>query len=455
MQYWLASSLLAVTLLFAPFHPECHASPADVRNENAVYGVVFYYASAPAANPEETVRALAKELLPTVPIVGVKDDLPAPPFILFHEEQAPLKEYPVPAPEYFETASRGLTKEDIATIGKTEQATSLVLVMPNREAWTMGRKFTELAARFADLTRAYIWDSATRECFTRETWKKTRLAPWPDGELPDVNQHVTAHAYQPNDDSAYIRIITLGMEKFALPDVVVERTSGSDLKQSGRLINLICQSIAENPLVDKNKAVFRVDALKCEPLKKDMTSSFYKNATGEVTLSLLAGTAQKGDPENPLLQVSFEFAEGNSEDEKRVAALSALWGATDSVKGVKHNEAILAASEAARKKLPELQVQFTNGFPPGTRLLVKAPFERDDEGNEWMWVEVMAWPEKGKIEGLLMNDPFYIKKLKAGARVQLSQEDIFDYLLRFADGTVEGNETSKLIEQQEGAVETR
>ena len=67
-----------------------------------------------------------------------------------------------------------------------------------------------------------------------------------------------------------------------------------------------------------------------------------------------------------------------------------------------------------------------------------------------MWVEVMQWSADGEIDGLLQNDPFHIKALRAGAKVRVKERDIFDYLLYRADGTTDGNETGELIQKQAG-----
>ena len=53
-----------------------------------------------------------------------------------------------------------------------------------------------------------------------------------------------------------------------------------------------------------------------------------------------------------------------------------------------------------------------------------------------------------KIRGLLSNDPHNIPSLHAGQSVTVSVSRVFDYIRRRADGTVEGNETAKLIEQK-------
>jgi uncharacterized protein YegJ (DUF2314 family) len=85
--------------------------------------------------------------------------------------------------------------------------------------------------------------------------------------------------------------------------------------------------------------------------------------------------------------------------------------------------------------------------------MLKAPFKRDDKkGNEWMWVEVMRWPESGLVEGILKNDPFYVSTLRAGARVEVKAADIFDYLFYRKDGSREGNETGDVISKQSGRV---
>jgi len=53
------------------------------------------------------------------------------------------------------------------------------------------------------------------------------------------------------------------------------------------------------------------------------------------------------------------------------------------------------------------------------------------------------------IQGLLDNDPFEIPDLKAGARVEVEEDSLFDYILVKRDGKQEGNETGRLMERRE------
>jgi uncharacterized protein YegJ (DUF2314 family) len=49
------------------------------------------------------------------------------------------------------------------------------------------------------------------------------------------------------------------------------------------------------------------------------------------------------------------------------------------------------------------------------------------------------------VKGILKNQPFYVPELSAGSEVVIDQNDVFDYIRNFADGTTEGNETGELM----------
>ncbi|HEY3494717.1 MAG TPA: DUF2314 domain-containing protein, partial [Polyangiaceae bacterium] len=134
--------------------------------------------------------------------------------------------------------------------------------------------------------------------------------------------------------------------------------------------------------------------------------------------------------------------------QRQVAALSTLFGSNDAIARIEHDQRLLAASERAKKKAFALRERFVKGPPPREMLLVKAPFATPGGSREWMWVEVVTWKED-VIHGILDNDPVDVPTLKAGARVDVRAGDIFDYLWTKGDGTVEGNETSAIIEAME------
>lgn len=428
-------------------------STGDLRNNVGFYSVVFYYAPDPAVETRQQAEALSKQFLPEIQFSADTSAQPAAPFIGFEEESAPLKEFPVPDADYFKFAGRGLTPAQVSAIQRTSRATRLAFLIPKEHVWTLGRKFTELISEYARQTGAYIWDSATRECFTREAWNARRVETWPEEGFADIESQITIHAYQPSESSSYKRAITLGMEKFALPDLVLERMTGSDLQTGGTLLNFVCQSIAERPQRNGNGEAFRVSELGNPALRDRYSQGQRSGAKLEALLALIPAKPQEGDPGNRLVELDFRHASGNSEDEKRKTLLSSIWGSSESIKDTEHTPEVLAASARAKARLPELQSRFVVGLAPGTRLLVKSPFERTaGQGREWMWVEVMRWPQGGPIDGILQNDPFYIADLRAGSRVRVDPDEVFDYLLYRKDGKPEGNETGDLIDKQQGRV---
>ena len=112
------------------------------------------------------------------------------------------------------------------------------------------------------------------------------------------------------------------------------------------------------------------------------------------------------------------------------------------------DEELNAARARALRALRKLKPRFTQRQPALEHLIVKAPFTTRTNGVEWMWVEVVHWEGK-KLSGILQNDPYEVDDLKAGARVEVDEDSLFDYLYRRADGTDEGGETTKILMARE------
>ena len=72
--------------------------------------------------------------------------------------------------------------------------------------------------------------------------------------------------------------------------------------------------------------------------------------------------------------------------------------------------------------------------PSGCHTNIVAPQEEVDVG------------DGDAIEGLLASKPFFIPDLHEGQRVTVRQQDVFDYIHTKPDSTVDGNETTALIE---------
>jgi uncharacterized protein YegJ (DUF2314 family) len=150
------------------------------------------------------------------------------------------------------------------------------------------------------------------------------------------------------------------------------------------------------------------------------------------------------DPKSGVLRVEFGGDPSQSEGERMEIALKALFGGRDEAQGIKHTEALLATSRAARERaIRELKPRLQKGLGANELLLLKAPFPCKDS-TEWMWVEAHSW-KGGIVRGTLESDPECAPGLHVGQTVEVREGDIFDYMDEFADGTFVGNDTAKLM----------
>jgi uncharacterized protein YegJ (DUF2314 family) len=357
------------------------------------------------------------------------------------------KAYAPPDLDSLRYCGRGLSKEQAEALQGTRMVLLLDFAYSQEHVWEGMRAALQLASRLARLTGGLLWDQETRELFTPEKWDNRRIADWTE-KVPNISKHITIHVYNTGE---CVRAITLGMVKFGLPDIVIDKFSWSLNHNMGNLINLLSQSLAEGATIDKDgKFDLDIRTIKNAKVREPQLKSLKANATSVALLLLRKGVWEEGNPRNRLIEVAFDRYPGPDITSQQEKMLGSLFGWEDSVAHVKHDEEILAASRRARAKLPDLQKAFNAGLVPGEFILVKAPFETPDGGREWMWLEVTSW--KGdKIKGLLRNEPYGVPNLHSGQTVGVSQATVFDYIRKRSDGTPEGNETAKIMKKNNRA----
>jgi uncharacterized protein YegJ (DUF2314 family) len=241
-------------------------------------------------------------------------------------------------------------------------------------------------------------------------------------------------------------MITLGMEKLALPDVVVNQVALSDERAFGNLINVTCQTLFERPVLGRaGELAVALDELKHPGARSRATENPLKGAKQRATIHLSVAERQEDDPDN-LVEIVLPGAAAELQV-RQTALVAQLFGSSDQIEYVEHDAAVLVASLRAKLALMKHKPRYLKEPPHGERLLVKAPFRTPDGGNEWMWVEVVRWQGQ-TIHGILDNNPFDIPDLKAGAKIEVKEDALFDYLLVKGDGTQEGNETARLMKRE-------
>jgi uncharacterized protein YegJ (DUF2314 family) len=353
-----------------------------------------------------------------------------------------IASYAPPPPKLLEYFARGLSAADKSALSGAREVTVLDFAGPGARAAATYRLGLEVVAEVVSRVGGFAWDEETREIFTRSEWQK-RLEGWQDGR-PDIVRHVTIHAYRHGE---LIRIVTLGMRKFALPDLVITDVASSDSVSMSNVVNLACQTLLERQKLDHPGTLeVSIDGIRHTGARAYYSSDLLPSAERRAALELFLARPEDGDADNRLLELGFSGPGGIQE--RHAELIARIFGASDAISIVEHDEELLAASERAKKRAFSFRDRYRAGVPEGEQLLVKAPFKTPDGENEWMWVEVVRW-NGDTISGILQNQPFNVPTLKSGARVEVQAEEIFDYTLKRRDGSEEGNETGRIMERRQ------
>lgn len=343
----------------------------------------------------------------------------------------------------------GLSREEGEALQDSPQAIRIWFTHSDEDALAGLKTANRLVAKLAAQADGWPWDEQTRQVFSQEGWQIRRVNSW-SGNFPDTRMEVTMHAYR-NGDS--IRAITLGMEKFGLPDVLVDRMSWAENQQMASLINAFCQLLIEgNTIVSPNRFDLDLSRIQNESVREQLLAEVIEDGTGKGVIALKIGPWDLGDPINRLIEIYPDDYEGPDLFAQQNAMLSAIFGFKDEVRMVEaDDEALEAASERAKAKMPALRKLFNAGLDPNEHIHVKAPFTTDDDGVEWMWVAVSKWDEDGTIRGTLSSEPRFVEDLSAGQEVEVQEADLFDYIHSQPDGSLEGNETGEIIRRMQEA----
>jgi uncharacterized protein YegJ (DUF2314 family) len=406
---------------------------------------IYYPGDAPA-DPLPRLRALAAATTGAPRLVGKMPDAPAEPLLVARLDRGAQSDYAPPEPEMLSRFGYGLSQADADAIMNSHTALILDFAHPSARALPVLHTVSVLVERLARETHGFIWDETTRETLSPDAWHTRRVLSW-TGDVPQVGMHTVVHAY---DDGGALRAITLGMGKFGLPDVVLPHFSGALIAPMGFLFDMTTQAMVEGAQPAQAGQLDVDLRLIRNQQSRALMQARLKPGAPPARLVVVVGRAEDGDPRNRLMEIAPARYAG-ADAAQRLAALShSLFDAEDDLRRVQHTDELLAASEAARAKLPALREAFARGLLPGESIDVKAPFKTDGGGREWMWVRVEKW--KGDaVEGMLANEPDRIATLHSGQHVVVSQADLFDFLHRFPDGHVEGDETDAIIERLDKA----
>jgi uncharacterized protein YegJ (DUF2314 family) len=419
------------------------ASASTLMDRSIRFRYTVYMLPRHVVDPALLLRKMLDNKYSDLRLVDAIPGNPAEMVVSAHLQNSAEQEYEPPNIEMLKSSGYDVSEQQRQALQKSQEAFFLEFAHPKTNVWTAMHNADALIEEIARNEQGLIWDEETRETFSPDAWHKKRLASWSD-TVPDISSQTVIHIYKKDE---FVRAITLGMKKAGLPDAVVDDFFWSSENQVGHLIELFCQSIAEGVLPDKSATFYlNVHAIKNAAVRDRQVKSLKKNSTGIGFLSLKEGVREEGDPDNRLIQITFDRYGGTDLHAKRERMLSCFFGWEDTVKAVRHDGELLEVSAKARSKLPELHKAFSSGLQPGEFIQIKVPFPTPEGGNEWMWVEVTSW-KGSKIRGLLENEPLNVPDLHGGQIVEIREGDVFDYLLQHPDGSQEGNTTGAILKK--------
>lgn len=411
-----------------------------VRQNFATFSFALYLKTDKAPTPKSLIAQYSKKY----PMLALSEsDNPAKTstrVMVFENAQVNAPPPTTASLKYF---GRGLNEADTERIEKANVVLALDFRLENVKNYELQLSATQLMSDLASDFNGYIWDDESRLMFTKNFWDTKILPSWEKNTVI-VEKNIAIHQYQ---EGEMLRSITLGMKKFGLPDLVVQNAPRNSSKSVVNTINVLSQTILENPKQPFNGRIeLSLNGLRDSTFKASQISGLISNGTGTGAIFLEKAKPDEGDPDNLILALKFGDSNKTDQTIKQYTFFDRFFGSEDQLVRVNHNQELEDASNAAKSKLPGLQAKFNKGLPPGAMLMLKVPFTTREGGNEWMWIEVIEWSDT-KIRGILQNDPQQVPGLKAGQQVTTKKAKVFDYIYYHSDGTKEGNETGKILEK--------
>jgi uncharacterized protein YegJ (DUF2314 family) len=111
-------------------------------------------------------------------------------------------------------------------------------------------------------------------------------------------------------------------------------------------------------------------------------------------------------------------------------------------------ERLLEAHSVARAKLPAFKKSFQEGGHARTSVhAIKVGFPVHEGSYEWMWVSLDEW-RGTSVVGCVQNTPLVRQDLRKGCRVELDEQEIFDWVIAQGGDIVQGAFTERALQPQ-------
>jgi hypothetical protein len=351
-------------------------------------------------------------------------------------QMASPKDFPIPEVQYLTGFGYGMTEEDMVRCAASTRVYQIILTLPPAEAVRTYPAFQALTLAAAQAMKGYVFDVSAKMAFTPAEYGRTLFNPsdW------DLSRHVLVqrYPYQPGR----FRVVTLGMAKFACPEVEVRDFPAKD--------GLLFQHLAA-------AAATRLVSLRLRgepgafPEALSLDPAAIKNAPGRpgkepasgaasVQVRLEAGETAEGDPQDNIVRLAPPEGFSGGLPEWSSALSEKVLGFGLQVDYMAAGGIPAAKIQAARAGLPGVRERFLAPHPAGEEYYVKFACTVEGAGVEYLWLKVAGWDGDG-VAGTLLTEPALAKQFTAGQPLRVAGPEVVDWMIRGAGGKIEGRLT--------------
>ncbi len=353
--------------------------------------------------------------------------------------------FPIPNADFLEVY--GVEVDRPEALVKSQQVVIAWFAAPSDQAVQTLTTAQRAFARAAKESGGWVEDLDTQQLFGVEAFARRD----PAGKLEDWFVVDAAPQDEAQPDGA-VRLVTRGLRRFGLPELVVEDVDPGMAADVGVVLNAAAANLRKQKSGQMS-------------IQTEMVSG---------TATFVDGKRREDDPDDPLWKMSFDgqITVPGEDVEVEDSTASPVEGAAPPpvvAPPVPVAEVVTppvppsppaptvdrsppppvgkprsldeAKSMVQARFQSVVRAAWEQGLSPGEVVAVSAPFRSRSGGKEYMWVELRSW-EGGQLSGVLVNQPDDVPGLKKGDIVQVSTEEVFDYIWKKADGSREGNLTA-------------
>jgi uncharacterized protein YegJ (DUF2314 family) len=256
-------------------------------------------------------------------------------------------------------------------------------------------------------------------------------------------------------DNGVAYMTTIGMARFGLPDLQVIGIPPIDIQALGRTLIGLCQVLIT--MIRSADGGYENPAAPVPAILETAVTEFYLQMSGArmadtpavskdaVARVRLEYQPQPGNPERSFFTLRPPAGYSGDYGAWLHSLVNTFFAPEDTMHNVVHGSGMEQAHRRAIAELPSMKQRYLSGALGPWRFGVKHGFTVGDprDGNhEYMWVFVREWVGN-RIAGELVNSPRMRKDLRMGQRIELTEADVFDWIVVGPNGPQEGAYTDR------------